>query len=267
MRMQIIKLSGAHHDEALAASVNVVSGSNLMAEFAAIANDGCMCEFASLNKLEQSIDLWNLRLRTWDTEPEHWGASKAPEDFPAPECINLLHAETQWYQVTLIGAANKANCDISASATSVNVYDGISGPPPGNISPPGGGVIMIMDEQEHAHYGSRGATNYSQLVRGWDNTVPAPHYGHDMGAQNPGPPPVPPDTKHDAILMKQFNTSLTHFIAMASEQTAMLPRPLNYSPSGSRNGIFMPIILRYLADRRIAKTVSTVRRRTLGTPA
>ena len=47
----------------------------------------------------------------------------------------------------------------------------------------------------------------------------------------------------------------------------MLPRPLNYSPSGSRNGIFMPIILRYLADMRIAKTVSTVRRRILGIPA
>ena len=69
------------------------------------------------------------------------------------------------------------------------------------------------------------------------------------------------------IFMKKFSTSLTHFISMASEQTVMLPRPLNYSPSGSRNGIFMPIILRYLADRRIAKTVSTVRRRTLGIPA
>jgi len=267
VRMQIKKLSGTHHAESLAASVNAVSGSNLMAVFAAIANDGSMCEFASLNKLEQRIDLWNLRIRTWDTEHEHWGASKPPEDFPAPECINLLHAESQWYQVTLIGAANKANCDISASATSANVYDGLMGPPPGNISPPGGGVIMIMDEQEHAHYGSRGATNYSQLVRGWDNTVPAPHYGHDMGAQNPGPPPVPPDTKHDAILMKQFSTSLTHFISMASDQTVMLPRPLNYSPSGSRNGIFMPIILRYFADRRITKTVSTLRRRSLGTPA
>jgi len=265
VRMQIKTLSETRLDEALSATVNVARASNMMAEFAAIEKTECMSEFASLNKLEQSIDLWNLRLRTWNTEPEHWGANKPPEDFPPPECINLLHAETQWYQVTLIGAASKANCDISASATNVNVYDGLNGPPPGNISPPGGGVIMMTDE--HAHYGSRGATNYSQLVRGWDNTVPAPHYGHDMGAQNPGPPPIPPDTKHDAILMKKFSTSLTHFIAVASEQTVMLPRPLNYSPSGSRNGIFMPIILRYLADRRIAKTLSTVRRRTLGTPA
>jgi hypothetical protein len=67
--------------------------------------------------------------------------------------------------------------------------------------------------------------------------------------------------------MKRFSTALTHFLAMASEQTVMLPRPLNYAPSGSRNGIFMPIILRYLADRRIAKTVSTSKRRISGTPA
>jgi len=265
VRLQIKKLSETRLDEGLATTVNAASASNMMAEFAAIEKTECMFEFASLNKLEQSIDLWNLRIRTWDTQHEHWGTSKPPEDFPAPECINLLHAETQWYQVTLIGAANKANCDISASATSVNVYDGMNGPPPGNISPPGGGVIMMTDE--HAHYGSRGATSYSQLVRGWDNTVPASHYGHDMGAQSPGPPPIPPDTRHDPVFMKKFSTSLTHFISMASEQTVMLPRPLNYSPSGSRSGIFMPIILRYLADRRISKTLSTVRRRTLGTPA
>jgi hypothetical protein len=262
--MQIRKLSGTHHAKAMAPPVNAVSGSNMMAEFAAIARDGFMSEFASLNKLEHSIDLWNLRVCTFDTEPEHWGASKPPEDFPAPECVMEINEETQWHEVTQIGAASKANCDITASATSVTVYDGLNGPPPANVSPPGGGVIMIMDEAEHAHYGSRGATSYSQLVRGWDNTVPAPHYGHDMGAQNPGPPPVPPDTKHDAILMKKFSTSLTHFITMASEQTVMLPRPLNYSPSGSRNGIFMPIMLRYLAERRIVKTTSILRRRTVG---
>jgi hypothetical protein len=262
--MQIKKLSGTHHGEVMAPPVNAVSGSNLMVEFSALERDGCMSEFASLNKLDHSIDLWNLRIRTWDTEPEHWGASKPPEDFPAPECVLEINEETQWHEVTQIGAASKANCDITASATSVTVYDGLNGPPPGNISPPGGGVIMIMVEQEKTHYGSRGATNYSQLVRGWDNTVPSPHYGHDMGAQNPGPPPVPPDTIHDAILMKRFSTALTHFLATASEQTVMLPRPVNYSPEGSRNGIFMPIMLRYLADLRMTRTVSTLLRRTAG---
>lgn len=265
MRLQIRKLSGTRHDEALAASVNAVSGSSLMAEFAAIAKDECMSEFASLNKLEHSIDMRNLRMRTWDAEPEHWGPGKLPEDFQAPECVMEIKPGTQWYEVTQIGAASKANCDITASATSVNVYDGLNGPPPGNVSPPGGGVIKIMDE--HAHYGSRASTSYSQLVRGWDNTVPAPHYGHDMGAQSPGPPPVPPDTKHDAIFMKKFSTSLTHFVATASEQAVMLPRPVNYSPEGSRNGIFMPVILRYLADRRIAKAAVTLRRRIPGPSA
>jgi len=185
---------------------------------------------------------------------------KPPEDWPAPACLSLINVVNDWYQSTLIGAANRANCDIDSDDTTVKVYDSDAGPPPGNVAPKSGIIAM---ESELARYKSRGSTSFNELTRGiydvhaHSQTFLAAHHGHDMGAQNPGPPPVPPDTSHDPVFIKAFSTSLMHFVAQASEQTAMLMRPMNYVPPGSKNGIFMPIIMRYLADRWVKKTVTT----------
>lgn len=273
MRLQIQKLVGTRSEQHLEGSISSKSGSYFMGEFMALENAGFTQEFVSLNKTEQTFDLYALRIRTFDNEPEHWGTLKPPEDWPGPEYVGLINIEGTWYQTTLIGAANLANCDIDATATSVKVYDANAGPPPGNVAPQMG---IIKMETEEARYKSRSATSFNELTRGiydvhtHQYTGAGSHHGHDMGAQSPGPPPVPPDTAHDPVFIKAFSTSLMHFVAQANEQTAMLMRPISYVPSGSKHGIFMPIIMRYLADRWITKTVTkTVTRlvsKTLGAP-
>ena len=72
-------------------------------------------------------------------------------------------------------------------------------------------------------------------------------------------PPVwnPPDTVHDQLQGCVFTKALMGFYSTGIAQASMLPRSITYAPKGSRNGIFMPIILRYLSTL-ITKTKTTV---------
>jgi len=73
LRLQIQKESATLSGQGLSPSVNAKSGSNCMVEFAAVEFEALTQEFVALNKTEQSFDLYGLRVRTFDTEPEHWG--------------------------------------------------------------------------------------------------------------------------------------------------------------------------------------------------
>ena len=58
-----------------------------------------------------------------------------------------------------------------------------------------------------------------------------------------------------------FTKALMGFYSTGIAHASMLPRPITYAPKGSRNGIFMPIILRYLSTLTMKKTVTTTTRK------
>jgi hypothetical protein len=220
------------------------------------------------NKIETTSDIWTGRIRVMNDQNERWGAGQPANDWPAPQYLEGRKITNDtWVQTTQVGARDLRNCDINLVATSVMVYDAINGPN-GQINPPSGFAIKNGRTQEKCWVTGTGHyTQYDQfsgMARGWGGTTPATWLGHDRGAQSLGPPPVPPDTVHDPVLIKVFDTALKNFLTTGSAHASMLPRPITYAPKGSRNGIFMPIILRYLADRFITKTTTTTTTTTPG---
>lgn len=231
-------------------------------------------EVQSSQKLSQAEDIWTGKIRTFDAETEHYGALAPANDFPAPLlCEDVVIDLGFWMQFTLVGWTNKANCDMPPLAQ-LQVYEAVN---IGNgcVTPPGGYVLMNMSSGELIHYFGRNNSQYggtfTGIVRGWLGTIPSVWEGHDRGAQDPGPPPIPPDTVHDPIgIYWPPKTALLGFMATSSAHASVIARPIPYAPPGSHCGIFMPIIMRYLADRWITKTVTkTVTKlisKTRGTP-
>ena len=115
-----------------------------------------------------------------------------------------------------------------------------------------GGVISIGGE--HMRYQSVGQDSsggsFSGLTRGYDGTLAAPHYGHDIGSISPGPPPVPPDTIHDEVQIRVPGRCLINFSTMGMKVEAFYPTTANYAPSRAANGIFMLIMMRMISYLR-----------------
>lgn len=230
-------------------------------DFTAFHKASSSLDVTAGQKLQQSEDIWNSRLRVFDNEVEHWQAMAPPNDFPAPFLAEEVgwHSD-YWYVFTQVGWTNKANCDMPP-LTQLQVYEAITVSSGQRMTPPGGGVLMNAEKGDLVHYAGRSNGMYggtfTGIVRGWLGSIPSVWQGHDLGAQNPGPPPVPPDTKHDPVAMKEFDTALMGFMAISSTHASCLPRPIPYAPPGSHSGIFMPIIMRYLVDRWVKRTVIT----------
>jgi hypothetical protein len=52
-------------------------------------------------------------------------------------------------------------------------------------------------------------------------------------------------------------------IQLAVVFASLLPCPIHYAPKGTRNGIFMPIMLRYLTDIRARTRTATITKNTI----
>jgi hypothetical protein len=262
-RMPYFRYAGTHFKNTEVVSYKASISSPAAAdvfEFGAYAVESGVWDLFAANKIETTEDLFSRKIRTFDDEVEHTGPFAPANDFPAPQYADeRKHIHNTWVAVTQVGARDLRICDINAVASGVNVYQAINGPN-GQVNPHGFEIRNLRTGESCWVTSTSHAANYdtfSGMARGWGGTVAQNMLGHDQGSTSLGPPPVPPDTVHDWVLIKVFDTALLHSFACGSVYTAVVPRPIPYAPKGSRNGIFMPIILRYLADV-MTKTKTTV---------
>lgn len=237
----------------------------------------------SSHKLQNAEDIWHSIVRVLNEEAEHLGPLHDPNDWPAPVLKEDLRiVNSAWTTFCCVGRTDlrTATCppatslQVISSAINVSAY---------RVTPAGGAVLLNVTDSSGGNpvtlrYSSRsdasGQGTFSTLTHGFNpdtgklDLVPGVWDGRDIGGDSPGPPPVPPDTWHDFVAIKEPNVALMGFIATSMQQSALLPRPINYAPEGARNGIFMPIIMRYLADRWVRRSVTTTseQRKTLATP-
>jgi hypothetical protein len=226
----------------------------------------------SSHKLQNAEDIWHSIVRVLNGEAEHLGPLHDPNDWPAPVLKDdLLIVNSMWTAFCYVGRTDlrTATCP---PATSLQVISSAINVSPYRVTPAGGAVLLNVTDSSGGNpvtlrYSSRsdasGQGTFTTLTHGFNpdtgklDLVPGIWDGRDRGGDSPGPPPVPPDTWHDFVAIKEPNVALMGFMATSLQQSAMLPRPITYAPEGARNGIFMPIIMRYLADRWIKKTVTT----------
>ncbi len=245
-RLQVQKVNAVGHEDALGDSRGEYFAGPPAAgcsEFFSTAWDTCIEEYMSLNKLESGYnDVKQGPYLTMNGESEHYGPLEVPEDWPAPLDFKPPGVASYFMPWTQLGWSNKKICDMTGSSTSADVYD------VGSASKTGG-VISIGGEHMRYSGASQGGSGgtFSGLVRGYDGTAAAPHYGHDMGSVTMGPPPVPPDTVHDSVSLRVPGRQLCLFITMGSRVMACYPATANYAPARAANGIFMPVLLRMIS--------------------
>ena len=252
-RLSIEKRNAILHEQALADNQNgkvTVPAAAGMCTFFAVAVDRGTEQFFALNKIDGGYnDVKQGPYLTMNCEPEHYGLLEVPEDWPAPLEFKPPTVAPYFTPLTALGRNNHQVCDMTPSSISCDVYDTTG-------ACKTGGVIEIGGEHMHYNSPSQGASGgtFSGLVRGYDGTAAAPHYGHDMGSINPGPPPVPPDTVHDSVSVRVPGRCFTGFITMGMKVEANYPATANYAPSRAANGIFMLIMMRmisYLSSKKL----------------
>jgi hypothetical protein len=232
-------------------------------EFAAVETKIGTVEFCSQNRFEDSMMTRGGQLRTVNGETEHQAPDLNPNTFPPPERVDsTVKLDGRWVNETVLGilpAPNTGNANISGSSTSMQVYDsqGVTG----FRNPGTGGILKIHADSssgstEIVHYGghsteSTGTESFNSLGRNWGDLYSAgPHYGYDYKT-NPTPPPATILSPHHAAISTYYpNRTLVHWMGSAQCNRLMAPMPVPYAPKGSRCGVFMPIILRFLASRR-----------------
>ncbi len=252
-----------------------LSGSIGICEFIALDHMTGIEEFLSENKIEGFQTPVGGRFHCFDSEWEHQLKTGNPDDFPAPQDTISHEAAGGWnnfFGVSMVGRGGgdyntlyTQNYDMDEDNASCSCY--ILGNPPAT-SARGPGGFNISDQgvcrigQETCHYGSISDTGVSAIARMWGSPGPPYiglfHPGHDYVA-NPFPPP---DTilsrQHDAIDILYPPRWVNHWMASSRHVETNVPMPVKYSPKGSKCGVFMPIILRFLAfRRRRAKSASS----------
>lgn len=253
-RMKIQKGMATHHGEAWLSPVSEMVVDPVAAEvfeFFSQSVDTQKFDFMSQMKVEMSMHDSTYLMRYLSASPEHLHPVADPNDWPAPAYVCEVDGGS-WVSITKLGAVDLSNCDMGVGDTHAHVYDAL-GMIPGMDNPAGGWRIKIENEVMYARGSS--ALLISFIVRGYDNTSADVHEGHDMGAQDPGPPPIPPDTVHDSVYVWVPPNAFVDFFACSQTLGAVMSHPVPYIAPGAHYGQFLPIMLRYLVEYLIKKTI------------
>jgi hypothetical protein len=266
-KMKVFKLQTYRESLVVAALNNRIASPAAAGcfEFVVLEKNIGALELLSENKFEDNMMTRGGQLRTFNGEVEHQAPDLNPNEFPLPHRAAEFRLDGGFVNETVLGRLPAPNSTWTSNMTpgsgqEARCYDtqGVAG-----FQNPGtGGIIRILADAaggttEVIHYGSHssdgaGDESFSSLGRnyGGPNNGGGYHYGYDYRT-NPTPPPATIlDPVHAEVQTYYPNRALHCWMSSGMTNRLMAPMPVPYAPKGSRCGIFMPVILRFLAFRR-----------------
>lgn len=217
---------------------------------------------------ENTIEAFNQpvigKLGSYNGKWEHLRKSANPDDFPSPIGTFALKSAKSLFHVTAVGYPGgdpntlySQNYDMGVTDTVMYCYlfTGVTGPGGFKI-PTTGGVLRTENlPTETMHFGtSNGSQGFGDIARNWGGVGPpwqgGIHLGHDYETNPNPPPPTIIARHHEGVSVEYPSLCINTWLATGFAVALDGMDEASYAPKGSRCGVFMPVILRFLALRR-----------------